>query len=428
MHQPAEHIDSYYAATAGDIPARAALDGDRRCDVCVVGGGLTGLSAALELAERGLDVVLLEANRLGWGASGRSGGQIIFGYSCDQSKIAGLIGQDHSQMLWDASLEGVALVRERITRYGIDCDFADGHVHVALKPRQARELREWQADMENTYGYGTLEWWDEAQTHEEIASPRYVAGLYDRNSGHLHPLRYTLGVARAAEAAGAVLHEASPALRLERGAQPAVVTPHGKVTADHVILGTNAYLAGVVGEIESRLMPVGSYIGASEPLGEATCRELIRRNTAIADMNFVLDYYRCSGDWRVLFGGRVSYSTREPRDLKRAMRARMVHVFPQLADARMDFAWGGFVGITVNRAPHFGTLDGNIIFAQGFSGHGMAVSGLAGRVLAEAVRGQAGRFDVFSQIPHLPFPGGRRLRTPALVLAMSWYRLRDLMP
>lgn len=424
MNKPA-HVDSYYAASASALPDYAALDGEARADVCVVGAGLTGASCALELARRGYRVRVLEACRVGWGASGRSGGQLIFGYSCGEDTLEKLLGLHDARTLWEMSLEALDLVRERVREYDIDCDLAPGHLHAAVKPRHLRELQAWARQLQDRYGYRGVELWDRESLRSRLASERYVGGLYDPNSGHLHPLNYTLGLVQAADRAGVVFHENSRVIRIRSGREPEVITGRGSVRCRHVVLAGNAYLGDLNGRLAARIMPVGTYIGASRPLAPARAEALIRGNFAVADTNFVLDYYRLSADHRMLFGGRVSYSTLEPPHLTTAMARRMLNVFPQLADVAMEFAWGGYVGITRNRAPDFGRIEKNVFYAQGFSGHGVALTGLAGKLMAEAVAGTAERFDLFSRIPHRDFPGGARLRTPALVLAMLWYRLRD---
>lgn len=432
MIERTSHVDSWYAASAHSSPACPRLEGSEQADVCVVGGGLTGLGTALDLAEAGYRVVLLEARRIGWGASGRSGGQMIFGFGCDQSKLANLMGMEASRALWQAGLDGMGLLRARIQRHAIDCDFRPGHAHVAIKPRQMRELEAWQADLEHNYGYSGTELWDRHRIAEEVDSPRYLGALFDPASGHIHPLNYTLGLARAAAEAGVVMYEDSEVIAAKPGAKAServrVRTASGTVEADYLCLAGNAYLNGVAPPIENHVMPVGTYIGATEVLGEDQCRSLIRNDIAVADINFVLDYFRRSSDHRLLFGGRVSYSTLPPPDLPRRMSSRMLQVFPQLRGTGMDYTWGGFVAITMNRAPHFGRIGSNILFAQGFSGHGIATTGLAGRLMAETIRGQAERFDLFARIPHIPFPGGRLFRTPALVMAMLWFRMRDWLP
>ena len=424
LRRPDEHVDSWYARSAVPAPERPRLEGRVTADVAILGGGLTGLSAALELAEAGLRVVLLEARQIGWGASGRNGGQVIFGYSCDQAKIEALVGREDARRMFDWSVEAVDLVRQRIARHGIAADWRNGHAHVAIKPRHITELKAWQRDLEENYGY-PLQWWDREQLREVLDSPRYLGGLYDPRSGHLHPLNFTLGIAAAAERAGALLFERTEVTKLERGAKPVLRTAHGEVQADFVVLAGNAIVHGIAPELDDKIMPVGTYVGATPPLGEELARQLIRNDMAVADINWALDYFRFSADHRLLFGGRASYSTLPPPNLPGVMMRRMARVFPQLKGVRFEHIWGGLIDISRNRAPHWGRLGDNIYFAQGFSGHGVATTGLAGRVIAEAIRGQAGRLDAFARIRHHDFPGGRTFRTPLLVAAMAWYKLRD---
>jgi gamma-glutamylputrescine oxidase len=424
----AAHIESWYAAGAHQRTDYPDLRGDLRVDVCVLGAGITGLSTAIYLAERGYKVAVLEGRCVGWGASGRSGGQMIFGFASDQSKLVRLVGRQNARTIWECSLEGMNLLRQLVSRFNIDCDLVQGHIHAALKNRQAAALRAWQTELEQEYGYHSLTFLDRQQMQAKVASKRYVAGLSDSNSGHIHPLNYTLGLARAAAALGVRVFENSEVIDIGEGTLVRIKTAQGQIMADFLVLAGNAYLSRLVPGIESKIMPVGTYIGASQALGPERCRALIADNAAVADINFVLDYFRCSSDHRLLFGGRVSYSTLPPSNLKETMRRRMVAVFPQLNDVTMEYAWGGYVAITVNRAPHFGRVGRNIYFAHGFSGHGIAAGGLAGQLMADAIQGTAEKFDVFCRIPHANFPGGRTFRTPALVLAMTWFRLRDLLP
>lgn len=406
--------------------ARAAFEGPARCDVAIVGGGLAGLSAALELAERGYDVRLLEADRLGWGASGRSGAQAIFGVAASQQKIARLVGDADARLIWALTLEGLSLLRERIAKHGIDCDWRSGHIHAAVRERQVGELALWQRELEHD-GYGSVSFLDRQAMHAQVASERYRAGLLDTNSGHLQPLRYLRGLATAAERAGARLHESSRVLDWRNGARVTLRTTRGELEAAHLLLAGNASLGRVAPELERRIMPVATYIVATEPLGAARAQALLPDDVAVADVNWVLDYFRRTSDHRLLFGGRVSYSGRDPFDTAVATRRRLLQVFPQLTDARLTHAWGGMVDITMNRAPDFNRLAQNVWYLQGFSGHGIALTGIAGRVAAEAIAGSSERFDVFARIPHRDFPGGIHLRRPALVLAMLYYRLRDLL-
>ena len=424
LREPSAHADSWYATGATPSPAHPRLEERISADVVILGAGLTGLSAALELAEAGLDVVVLEGRRVGWGASGRNGGQVIFGYGCDQAKIAALLGMETSRQLFQWSVDAVDLVRRRILEHKIDAHWRDGHAHVAIKPRHVGELKAWQADLAENYGY-PLQWWERDQVQAVVSSPRYIGALYDPCSGHLHPLNYTLGLARAAVAAGVRIFEHSPVTSLVRGARPLLRTDGGEVQADFVVLAGNALVHGIAPELDARVMPVGTYIGATTPLGAQRARELIRNDMAVADTNWALDYFRLSSDHRLLFGGRASYSTLPPPGLAGVMTRRMRRVFPQLADVGFEQVWGGLIDISLNRAPHWGRLGDNVYFAQGFSGHGVAATGLAGQVIAEAIRGQAGRLDAFARIPHRPFPGGRALRTPLLVAAMAWFKLRD---
>jgi len=420
----AAYPPSWYAASAAPLPPQPRLEGELRADVCILGAGYTGLSAALELAEAGYRVVVLEAERIGWGASGRNGGQAIVGYGCEQDTLERLVGRADARRLFDFSRDGMALMRDRIHRHAIACDWRDGHASVPIKPRQEQALKRWQAHMAEHYDY-PMEWWDREQLRAQLASVRYLGAIYDPLSGHLHPLEYAFGLARAALAAGVRIFEHSRVARMERGAAPILHTDAGQVRCDFAVLAGNAWLRGVAPELESRIMPVGTYIGATTPLGEERARALIRNDMAVADVNWALDYFRLSRDHRLLFGGRASYSTLPPPNLRGTMARRMRRVFPQLAEVGIEYVWGGYVDISLNRAPHWGRLGPNVYFAQGFSGHGVAATGLAGKVIAEAIRGQAERLDAFARIPHRPFPGGRLLRTPMLVAAMAWYKLRD---
>lgn len=418
---------SYYAATAAERPTLPSLQGDVTVDVCVVGAGLAGCSVALELAQRGYRVAVVEAMQVGDGASGRNGGQALVGYACGQGALEAEVGFDTARRMWDLSVEAVALMRERIAVHRIDCDLQWGHVQVAVKDRQRGELLYEQEQLQARYDYRELEFIDRDAMGELVASDRYVAGLLDHGSAHLHPLNYTLGLARAARSAGAVIFERSAVTHIEYGDPAHVRTSSGSVKASFVVLCGNAYLGNLVPSLRSRIMPVGTYIVATAPLGEQRATSLIRRNYAIADINFVLDYFRRSADHRLLFGGRVSYSGRDVFDTARATRRRMLHVFPQLADVDIDYAWGGYVDISFSRAPDFGRVQPNVYYLQGFSGHGLALSGMAGKLAAEAIALQSARFDVYSQLQHRNFPGGRWLRMPSLVLAMLWYRLRDFL-
>jgi gamma-glutamylputrescine oxidase len=422
-------VDSYYAASAPPAPERAVLQGTVTADVCVVGGGIAGCSTALHLAERGLTVVLLEDNRVGWGASGRSGAQAIHGVACGQAKLARLIGADGARAVWDVSVEALALMRELISRHSIECDWADGYMLAAIKERHERELRAEFDELRDDYGYTALRYLPREELRQVLASDRYRGALYDRNSGHLHPLNYTLGLAAAAESLGVQIFEGTRALSFgdAGGGKVRITTAQGEVRARQLVLCGNVYLGETAPMLAAKIMAVATYIVATEPLGAERAAALIANNAAVSDMNWVLDYYRRSADHRLLFGGRVNYSGFKSFDAPRATRTRMLNVFPQLSEVRIEYAWGGEVDITLNRAPHFGRLSPNVYFLQGFSGHGIALTGIAGKLVAEAIAGTAARFDVFARIPHANFPGGMALRRPALVLAMLYYRIKDML-
>ena len=426
---PQTHTDSYYAATAHPSPERPPLKAEARADVCVVGGGFTGVSVALNLAERGYQVVLLEANRIGWGASGRNGGQICSGVSGGMSRVAAALGKDDARKVFAMIEEAKAIIRERVARHAIDCDLKWGYLDAAIKPRHLKGMAELAERWQREYGFEGHTLLESPSALEPyIGTKAYLGGLFDRTGGHLHPLNYCLGLAAAAEAAGARLCEGSTVTSLQPGAKPTVVTDAGQVRADSVVLCGNAYLGDLVPKIRAKIMPMGNYIGATAPLGENRAQALIPADAAVSDWKFILNYYRLSADHRLLWGGLASYSTLPPPNLKQGLRAQILEVFPDLKDFAFDYVWGGLVGITMERTPHFGRLGSNLYFAQGYSGSGVAMTGLAGKIIAEAVAGQAERLDLFARLPHTTFPGGRLLRMPTLVLAMAWYRMRDWLP
>jgi gamma-glutamylputrescine oxidase len=422
-----KHIDSYYAATAIGAPDCPILSGAVEADVCIVGAGYTGLSAALNLAERGYSVVVLEAYRVGWGASGRNGGQIGTGYSPGMVKIEGWVGRGDARKLWDMSEEAKSIIKDRVQRHSIPCDLKPGYFHGAAKAKDMDSLRA-EIDMLATrYGYHDARLIARADVGQYVASDAYHGGLFDSGIGHLHPLNYCLGLARAAIDAGVRIYEDSPVTAIETGERPLARTSQGAVRARDLVLAGNAYLGDLVPSIRRKVMPVGTYMAATAPLGANRAKSLIPSDAAVTDTKFVLDYYRLSADHRLLFGGRVSYTTLPPPNLEAAMRRSMRAVLPQTEDLEFEYGWGGNVAITVERTPHLGRLDGakNIYFAHGYSGMGVALTGVAGKVIAEAIAGTAERFDVFAKLPHTTFFGGKYLRTPTLALAMLWFRLRD---
>ncbi|HEY6457435.1 MAG TPA: FAD-binding oxidoreductase [Steroidobacteraceae bacterium] len=416
-----------YSAAGDPAGVRAELAGSHSCDVCVIGGGIAGTSAALHLAERGFDVILLEAQQIGWGASGRSGAQVLPGVAASQARLEKLIGMDDAYKVWQVCVAGVRLVRQLIARHRIDAEFVPGHMLMAVKPRHDLQLRAYVEELQQRYAYHGIRYMPTAEVRNVVASTHYRGALYDSNAGHLHPLKYTLGLAAAAERLGVRIFEGTRAVDFTGRAPVRVRTAGGDVHCRRLVLCGSVYLGAVAPQLRGRIMAVGTCIVATEPLGAARAQALITNNAAVADMNWVLDYFRRSADQRLLFGGRVTYAGFDPDRIAAATRARMMRVFPQLQDVKVQFAWGGHVDITRNRAPDFGRLNPDVYYLQGFSGHGIALAGMAGKLVSEAIAGEAGRFDVFARIPHHPFPGGAALRRPALVLAMMYYRIKDLL-
>jgi len=420
---------SYYEASVQrDAPAPALQDAVS-ADVVVVGAGFAGLSTAIELAKRGYKVIVLEADRICAGASGRNGGQAIVGYASGQAPFEEQLGATQARLAWDMSVESIDLIDQRISEFDIQCDRQHGYLYVADSARKARALEADMQGLARDYGFQS-EFVRGADVQQHIHSPRYLACAFERKSGHLHPLKYGLGLACAARHLGVQIFEYSAVTRLQRGTRLIASTAQGSVSASFGVLAANCMLPEygplVAPELAPRIMPVGTYMIGTAPLDPALCQQLIPGSASACDNNFILDYFRFSADHRMLFGGGVSYSTRTPSHLQAEMTQRMVRVFRQLEHVPVDFVWGGFVDISMNRAPDFGRLGSNLYYLQGFSGHGVALTGLAGQLVAQAVAGQAERFDVFASLAHRPFPGGAMLRMPSLVLGTLYHRLRDL--
>jgi gamma-glutamylputrescine oxidase len=415
---------SYYAATALTRPLRPALEGRLSVDVAIIGGGFTGLSAALELAERGYKVALLEAATVGWGASGRNGGQVNSGYRKGPGELIALFGRDEARRLWALAEEAKQMIRDRVARHAIACDLKPGSLYAVLKDEERGEI---EADLEllqTAFGYSQASIVDRAGMAARLGTGLYWAGLADQGAMHLHPLNYALGLAAAAEMAGARIYENSRATKIDPMGH-GIETAQGRVSARFTLVACNAYLGGLVPALAPRILPISNYIIATEPLGQPRARELIRDDVAVCDSKFVVNYYRLSADHRLLFGGGEVYTRRDPRDIKRFVRPHMLRVYPQLADVRIDYGWGGRLAVTMSRLPNVGRLEGDLFYAQGFSGQGVALTGIAGRVIAEAIAGMAERFDIMARIPHRAFPGGPLLRHPAQILGMLWYAMRD---
>ncbi|MBB3183559.1 gamma-glutamylputrescine oxidase [Halomonas fontilapidosi] len=419
-----DHAASWYAATANDAPERAALEGEVSCDVCVVGAGFTGISAALHLAEAGFSVVVLEAVKVGYGASGRNGGQIVNSYSRDMDVIEAKYGAETARALGDMAFEGNRIIRERVERYAIDCDLRDGNLFAACNARQLQGLREHQALWER-YGYRELELLEGQAVKREVDTERYTGALVDHGGGHLHPLNLVLGQAAAVESLGGRIFEYSTVTGVEHGTPVVVRTAEGSVRAERVVMAGNAYLKGVLPEIEGRSMPCGTQIITTEPLDEARARALIPHGLAVEDCNYLLDYYRLTHDNRLLYGGGVNYGGSDPADIAGVIRPKMLTTFPSLADVKVEYAWSGTFLMTLNRLPQFGVINDNVYYAQGYSGHGVTCTHLAGRLIAEVMTGREERFDAFAGLPQLPFPGGRLLRVPLSAIGAWYYQTRD---
>lgn len=416
---------SYYAATATPLAPFPPATGAMSCDVCVVGGGYTGLSAALHLAQKGYDVILLEAQRVGFGASGRNGGQVATGQRVEMDAVEKMVGLGPARALWDLSLDSVQLVKDLITQHKMDVPFHNGVIEAAHRARYVHEFHDYAAHLERVYGYTAMKPLDREAMHEHVGSPAYHGGTLDMGSGHIHPLRYALGLARAAHAAGVRIFENAKVTSLAHGTPVKISTDTADIKAAHVILGCNGYLGGLDGTVAKKVMPINNFIAATEPLDDATAQGLIRYNHAVADSKFVINYFRLSDDNRMLFGGGESYGYRFPTDIAVTVRKPMSEIFPQLAQVKIDYAWGGTLGITMNRMPHFARLAGNVLTASGYSGHGVAMATLGGKIAAEAIAGQAEKFDLMASVPTRAFPGGSRLRTPLMIAALIWYGLRD---
>lgn len=415
---------SWYAETTPPLPRFAPLRGQTRADVCVVGAGYTGLSAALHLAEAGLEVVLLEAQRVGFGASGRNGGQLGSGQRMEQTALERLVGVDDAAHLWRLAEEAKDLVKSLVARHGIDCHLKPGVAHACFSAREMAAEHAYADHLLGQYGYDQLEKLDREGMHALCPSPAYQGGTLDWGAGHLHPLAYALGLARAAAAAGVRIHEGSAVHHITRGASVRVATDAGAVTADHLILACNGYLGGLERSVAARVMPINNFIVATEPLGDAAAR-VLAQDVAVADTKFVVNYFRLSHDQRLLFGGGESYGYRFPKDIRATVRKPMLEIFPHLRNVKLDYAWGGTLAITMRRMPYLARVAPNILSASGYSGHGVGTATHAGRLMAEAVRGQAAGFDCMARVPAPSFPGGTTLRSPLLALAMTWFSLRD---
>ena len=426
MQSALEHTASYYAATRNINTDYPRLNGVHHCDIVVVGGGFTGVSAMLHLAERGYKVALVEANRICWGASGRNGGQLIDGF-VDVDRIKKRFGIAAADMVRRMGLECRDIVVRRIEQYSIDCDLKFGFIYVAMRDSEMRDLQIAYADKLRTNYPHELRLVSELQMREYIDSQHYLGGLVNFGDGQLHPLNLGAGEARAAQTLGAVIFEQSPVTKIRHGAKPFVKTANGKVIANKVVLAGNAYLGRTEPKLLGRIIPAGSYMIATEPLSQSLAAELLPADMAYCERTVGLNYFRLSADKRLLFGGMCNYSGRDPKDITASLHPKMLKIFPQLKDVRIDFEWGGNIAISINRIPQFGRIEHNTYFAQGYSGHGVAPTHLAGKMLADVVAGDSEQFDLFSRVKHWRLPGGKWFANPALAFGMLYYRLKELL-
>jgi gamma-glutamylputrescine oxidase len=418
--QAMPHTGSYYAATASKKADFAPLQGKQQADVCVIGAGFTGIATALTLSERGYNVHVVEANKVGWGASGRNGGQMI----------SGVAGENHfsknadEDLLWDMRWRGHEIIRERVEKYRIQCDLKYGYVDVAIKPRHLRDLEE---DFEKLqkhnfpHEYRML---DKQATRETTGTDAYIGGMLNMGNGHLHPLNLCIGEANAAVSQGATIYEGSSVLRINHGSKPTVITENGSVTADHVVIAGNAYHF-IEPKLRGIMFPVNSFMIATEPLTDDQVASVNPMDLAICDPNFVLQYHRLSADKRLLFGARMNYFGDDPKVIERHHKPLMLRLYPQLQGTKIDYAWGGTIGVPLNRVPQMGRVAQNVFYSQGYSGHGVNVTHLAGEIMADTVAGTMERFDVFSGIKPTRFPGAHTLRKPLVALGVLYYQIRD---
>lgn len=425
-YQKQEHTSSYYAASANEKTGYPVLQGSHRVDICIVGAGFTGIASALTLAERGYKVAVVEANRVGWGASGRNGGQLIGGMS-GETKIVKHFGETVARTLWDMRWRGHEIIIDRVAKYDIACDLKMGYVDVASKARQVRDLET---------EVGTLQKWDfpyeyqllsAQQTADTFGTKAYVGGLLNRRNGHLHPLNLCIGEARAATSLGVQIFEQSPVLRIVHGKNPRVETAQGHVEADSVVLAGHVFHRLEQQKLSGTTFQAGSFIIATEPLPEATRREINPQDLAACEVNNIIDYFRLSADHRLLYGGRCNYSGRVPSSIRDAIVPRMLKVYPQLKDVRIDYEWGGSIGVVIRRIPMVGKIDDNIYYVQGYSGHGVNATHIMGEIVADAVGGTMERFDLFAKMPQIRIPGGNYFGNQLVALGMLYYRLRDML-
>ena len=427
IDQRQEHTGSYYAATANERTEYPALTGSRSVDVCVVGAGFTGVSTALDLAERGYSVALVEANRVGWGASGRNGGHLINGISGLEKIEKKNNGNGATDMLWDMRWRGNDIIYERVEKYAIDCDLKSGFVEVALKPRQMADLESY-AELREQHNFPyKYELWDREKTSDMLGTDSYIGGFACYRDGHLHPLNLCIGEANAAHSLGVEIFEQSPVTGIEHGNRPKVKTANGYVQADSVVLAGNAYSLLEPKQLSNLVFPAGSYVIATEPLSDEMADEINPQDLSVCNANEIVDYFRLSADKRMLFGGSCNYSGRDPKDIQSYIRPKMLKVYPQLKDLKIEYQWGGKIGIVLNRVPTVGRINNNVYYCQGYSGHGVNATHVLSEVVSDAVAGTMERYDLFADIGHFRLPGSQWVGNQIIALGMLYYKMKDML-
>ena len=423
-----EYPSSYYAATANDTAGFSTLVRDQTVDVCIIGAGFSGIATALHLAERGFKVAVVEQNLVGWGASGRNGGQVIGGYAhslSEHSEMVKTFGKEGGDSVWQMAVECVEIIKDWVEKYDIDCDLRFGFMDAAMKKSEMESLKR-AGDKIQAQGYPyETKVIDKKDMRDHVGSDQYIGGLTNDGWGQVHVLNLILGEARAAEKLGAKIYENVAVTEIIHGVKPQVKTEKGTITSDYVVVTGNGYLGNLVPKLASRVLPAGSYIIATEPLTDAQVQDVLPEGISVCDQRWALDYFRLSADNRMLFGGMATYSGRHPKDISSVLIPKMDKVFPQLKGIKVDYEWGGYMGIGLNRIPQVGRLSDNVYFATGYGGHGVAPTHMSAKLIAEAITGQAERYDIMANIKHPPFPGGRYLMQPAYTLGMLYYKMRD---
>ena len=416
---------SYYASTANNKADFATLQGEVHSDVCIIGAGYTGLSAALHLAQKGYSVSIIEAKKVGWGASGRNGGQVSMDHNMDHSELVKKVGVDGANALWDMSVESVDLVKDLIKVHAIDCDLKPGVLHVAAKRGHNQHMLDSVKYKKEVLNYDAIRHVSEEEVQAMLGTDKYFAGELLTDAAHLHPLNYALGLAAACVKAGVTIYEDSRVTDYNGGSDAKVQTQLGVVKAKYVLLACNGYLDKLEPKIAKKIMPINCFVLATEPLSEELCRKINRDDVAVADSRSVINYFRLSADNRLLWGGGENYSNKFPNDIGGFVKKYLLQYYPELKEVKIDHGWGGTLAITMNRMPYFDRLEENVFVAQGYSGHGVALATLGGKLMAEALSGSAEKFDIFSSVPTPTFPGGTLLRRPGMVAGMLYYALRD---